>query len=41
MITCCDLTVGRAWDVVMLFSTCLCVMVVGLTMVAENSLSAY
>ena len=40
MVTRCDLAVSRAWDVVVLFSTCLCAVAVDIAMVAENSLSA-
>ena len=41
MVTHCDLAVSRAWDVVMLFSACLCVVVVGLAIIAKDSLSAF
>ena len=41
MITCCYLTVGGAQDIVMLFSTCFCVMVVASAVVAKYSFSAF
>ena len=41
MVIHCDLAVSRAWDVVMLFSACLCAVVIGLAIVAKNSLSAF
>ena len=41
MITCCYLAVGGAWDVVMLFSTCFCVMVVTSAVVAKYSSAAF
>ena len=41
VVTHCDLAVSRAWDVVMLFSACLCVVVVGLTIIAKDSLSTF
>ena len=41
MVACCYLTVGRAWDVVMLFSTCFCVVVVTSAVVAKYSSSEF
>ena len=41
MVTCCYLTVGWAWCIVMLLPACFCVMVVASAIVAEYSPSTF
>ena len=40
MVSCCEVAVSGAWDVVALFSACLCVMVVGSAKCAVDSFPA-